>query len=129
MVAGDRQRIDDDAAIDADHRQHDAEQQAQAEAGQQEPEEVVADIAVGKIHRAASRIAPRSAPFLQRGAHSADDIGVFGETVPDLQPRILGAIAEGDEPAIQAPVLDAPHLAPGAVKAGDRRLRHQPRLG
>ena len=48
--ARDRQRIDDEPAIDADHRQHDAEQQAEADAGQQEAEEVVADVAIGEVH-------------------------------------------------------------------------------
>jgi hypothetical protein len=62
MVAGDRQRIDDDAAIDADHRQHHAQKQTEAEAGEQEPEQVVPDVPVGEVHRLPSRITRTERP-------------------------------------------------------------------
>ena len=45
------QRVVDQAAIDAGDHDHDAEQQAQAEIGQHEAQQIVLDVAVGEIHR------------------------------------------------------------------------------
>ena len=48
--AGLPQRIVDQAAVDAGDHDHDAEQQAQSEVGQDEPQQIVLDVPVGQIH-------------------------------------------------------------------------------
>ena len=45
------QRVVDQPAIDAGDHDHDAEQQAQAEIGQHEAQQIVLDVPVGEIHR------------------------------------------------------------------------------
>src|SRR5581483_9325421 len=72
VVAGDRQSIDDDAAVDADHGQDHAEQQAQTEAGQQESEQVVAHVAESEVHGRAS--------YVTRAARPSCSDGVVRET-------------------------------------------------
>ena len=44
------ERFQHQAAVDPDHRQHDAEQQTQAKAGQQEAAEIVPDIFQREVH-------------------------------------------------------------------------------
>src|SRR4051812_17372808 len=44
------ERFDDQATVDADHCEHDAEQEAQAEARQQETAEIVADVFQREVH-------------------------------------------------------------------------------
>ena len=46
------QRVVDQAAVDAGDHDHDTEQQAQAEVGQDEAQKIVLDIPIGQIHRA-----------------------------------------------------------------------------
>ena len=48
-----RESFDHQAAVDADHREHDAKQEAKPHAGQDEAEQVVADVTIGEIHGAA----------------------------------------------------------------------------
>ena len=82
VAAHDGQRVDDDAAIDADHGQHDAEQQAETDAGQHEAKQIVADVAPGEIHGAASARDPGRAPLagiLERRDRPAR---TFGQAAP-----------------------------------------------
>ena len=94
MIACHRQGVDNDAAIDADHGQHDAEEQTEPEARQQESEQIVPHVAVGQVHRLALRRGPRGSAFLQCGTDLGDDLRAIGEAGDDLQPRILRAMAE-----------------------------------
>ena len=94
MIARHRQRVDDDAAVDADHRQHDAEQQTEPEARQQEPEEIVTHVAVGQVHRLVSATVRADRPSCNAALISADDERAIGQAGNDLQPRILRAMAE-----------------------------------
>ena len=86
-----RQRLDHDAAIDADHRQHDAEQQAQPDTGQQEAAQMVPDIAIGEVHGAASTSADGPA-FARRRRNSKGDLRAIGQPPGHFQPGIFGAV-------------------------------------
>ena len=44
------QRVVDQATVDAGHHDDDAEQEAQAEIGQHEAQEIVLDVAIGEVH-------------------------------------------------------------------------------
>ena len=124
MVAGDRQRIDDDAAIDADHRQNHGQQEAQAETGEQEPQEIVPNVSVRKVHRCTSRIALAARPS-ERCIDLGDNLNSLRKALGHLKTGILHAVIERDDTTLQASVFDAPYLPLGAVISGDRRLRHQ----
>lgn len=45
-----RQRLDHQAAIVADHGEHDAEQEAEAEAREQKAAKIMPDVAIGEVH-------------------------------------------------------------------------------
>src|SRR5690606_36443048 len=53
----DVQRIRDQAVVDAHHGEDDRHQQTEPEAGQNEAEKVVADVAISKVHGEVSSIA------------------------------------------------------------------------
>ena len=94
MIACHRQGVDNDAAIDADHCQHDAEEQTEPEARQQESKQIVTHVAVGQVHRLASATVRADRPSCNAALISADDERAIGEATNDLQPRILRAMTE-----------------------------------
>ena len=73
------ERFEDQAAIDADHREHDAEQQAEPEAGQQEAAEIVADVLQREVH-VTTRWGARGAAFAQIGPVVDHDLALAGRT-------------------------------------------------
>ena len=128
MIACHRQRVDDDAAIDADHRQHDAEEQTEPEAGQQESEQVVPHVAVGQVHRLASATARAVRPSCNAALISVTTCAPSGRPATDLQPRILACDGRMRQPGASSARSRRSTPSPCAVKAGDGRLRHQRRL-
>ena len=73
------QRFQHEPAIDADHREHDAEQQAEADAGQQEAAKIVPDILEREIHvTAVPRLPARAARPARMPGRSSITIATFG---------------------------------------------------
>ena len=72
------ERFQDQAAIDPDHRQHDSEQQAEPEAGQQKAAEIVPDVLEREVHVTTRGGRARGAALAQVGpvvGHDRDPAG------------------------------------------------------
>ena len=121
----DGQGFDDEAAIDAHHREHDAEQQPEPDAGQDEPEEVVAHIPPGEVHGL-----PPSMIRVARPSQNSLRLAVtrpctLGHATRDHDTTIERAGAELHYVIAEASVLDNPYTSRRSVKALDRVFWHE----
>ena len=57
-----------------------------------------------------------------------DHLRLLGQAADDLEPGVLGAMAEADDAALQPAILDGPDRALAAVVAVHGGLGHQQRL-
>src|SRR5690606_7230957 len=74
------------------------------------------------------RDAARGAALTQSVIEPGHDAGVFGKAADDLETRILGAMTELDQAALEAPLFERPHRPLPTIKAMDRGRRHQQRV-
>ena len=126
--AGLPQRVVDQAAIDTGDHDHDAEQQAQSEIGQNEAQQIVLDIPVGQIHwRRPLRDLGRAAGA-QPAAQLRDHHGLVRHAAGDFIAPVEQPVSERHRALLQAPILDRPHRPAVFAKPDDRRFRHQQRL-